>query len=195
MFHISLLPEARRTLMNSSDTQPFKGVYTKSSAHVTLRLKSPSGGTAQSDGNFGITSQSCRYLISQWQSKNSLSHVQNMSYQDGRLKILQDGKYYVYSQIYFRYTQRQEPSTSPPTSQQLVQCINKKTAYDKPILLLKGVGTKCWAPNAEHGLHSIYQGALFELRSGDELFISVSSLDMVDADITSSYFGAFRLDM
>ncbi|KAF3837362.1 hypothetical protein F7725_004826 [Dissostichus mawsoni] len=35
--------------------------------------------------------------------------------------------------------------------------------------LLKGVGTKCWAPDAEYALHSVYQGGLFELRAGDEL--------------------------
>lgn len=61
--------------------------------------------------------------------------------------------------------------------------------------LLKGVGTKCWAPDAEYALHSVYQGGLFELRAGDEVFVSVSSPTMVNADDSSSYFGAFRLDL
>lgn len=64
-----------------------------------------------------------------------------------------------------------------------------------PTQLLKGVGTKCWAPDAEYALHSVYQGGLFELRAGDELFVSVSSPTMVNADDSSSYFGAFRLDL
>lgn len=64
-----------------------------------------------------------------------------------------------------------------------------------PLQLLKGVGTKCWAPDAEYALHSVYQGGLFELRAGDELFVSVSSPTMVNADDSSSYFGAFRLDL
>lgn len=63
------------------------------------------------------------------------------------------------------------------------------------VQLLKGVGTKCWAPDAEYALHSVYQGGLFELRAGDELFVSVSSPNMVNADDSSSYFGAFRLDL
>lgn len=63
------------------------------------------------------------------------------------------------------------------------------------VQLLKGVGTKCWAPDAEYALHSVYQGGLFELRAGDELFVSVSSPTMVNADDSSSYFGAFRLDL
>lgn len=61
--------------------------------------------------------------------------------------------------------------------------------------LLKGVGTKCWAPDAEYALHSVYQGGLFELRAGDEIFVSVSSPTMVNAEESASYFGAFRLDL
>lgn len=122
--------------------------------------------------------------------------------------------------MYFRYP---SPAASEgdqrSVSHQLVQCVYKKTSYPSPIQvgdltgsthpagwwaephvltcvqLLKGVGTKCWAPDAEYALHSVYQGGLFELRAGDELFVSVSSPTMVNADDSSSYFGAFRLDL
>lgn len=119
--------------------------------------------------------------------------------------------------MYFRYP---SPAASDgdqrSVSHQLVQCVYKKTSYPSPIQvfdlspdptsstrpdpafplqLLKGVGTKCWAPDAEYALHSVYQGGLFELRAGDELFVSVSSPTMVNADDSSSYFGAFRLDL
>lgn len=57
------------------------------------------------------------------------------------------------------------------------------------------MGTKCWAPDAEYALHSVYQGGLFELRAGDEIFVSVSSPTMVNAEESASYFGAFRLDL
>lgn len=122
-------------------------------------------------------------------------------------------------QVYFRYP---SPAASDgdqrSVSHQLVQCVYKKTSYPSPIQvtipdtstfenlfwsytrvfflqLLKGVGTKCWAPDAEYALHSVYQGGLFELRAGDEIFVSVSSPTMVNADDSSSYFGAFRLDL
>ncbi|KAK6316697.1 hypothetical protein J4Q44_G00120970 [Coregonus suidteri] len=80
------------------------------------------------------------------------------------------------------------------SSYQLVQCVYKKTSYARPIQLLKGVGTKCWAPDTEYALHSVYQGGLFELRARDEIFASVSSPTAVHAEDSSSYFGAFQFD-
>ncbi|XP_057253981.1 tumor necrosis factor ligand superfamily member 11-like isoform X2 [Pezoporus wallicus] len=142
---------------------------------------------------FGNLSQSCRHAIARWEDSTIHSHLQNITYQDGRLQVNQAGKYYVYSQIYFRY-----PSDMAGTRgsvPQLVQCINWKTSYSQPILLLKGVGTKCWAPEADYGLHALYQGGLFELKAGDELFVSVSSLAIDYNDAAASYFGAFRLDL
>eukprot|EP00079_Xenopus_tropicalis_P017137 XP_004916844.1 PREDICTED: tumor necrosis factor ligand superfamily member 10-like isoform X1 [Xenopus tropicalis] len=185
--------EARRSIINISEAQPHRGEYMKSSAHLILNQGSPLGKGPSEDLVSGNSFQSCRYPIRQWQLRNALSHMQNMTYHDGHIKILQDGLYYIYSQIYFRYTKQKD--SRPSLGHQLVQCINKKTSYVNPILLLKGVGTKCWAPNAEYGLHSVHQGGIFELRSGDELFVSVSSLDMVYADSTSNFFGAFKLSL
>lgn len=125
-----------------------------------------------------------------WGHGSLLSHVQNMTYRAGRLRVEQPGKYYVYAQIYFRY--RGAGRDSGP---QLVQCIQWQPAYSPPVLLLKGVGTKCWAPEADYGLHALYQGGLFELKAGDELFVSVSSLAIDSSDAAASYFGAFRLDL
>lgn len=99
----------------------------------------------------------------------------------------------MYSQIYFRYPN--DVAGTRGSIAQLVQCINWKTSYSQPILLLKGVGTKCWAPEADYGLHALYQGGLFELKAGDELFVSVSSLAIDYNDAAASYFGAFRLDL
>ncbi|XP_063793026.1 tumor necrosis factor ligand superfamily member 10-like isoform X2 [Pseudophryne corroboree] len=184
--------EAAKSFLNNSGIVIPRGLFTKTSAHLILQNTSVPAQNTKIDE---ATSQSCRNPIRQWEFKHSnspLAHMQNMSYQDGRLKILQDGKYYVYSQIYFRYPQNQKTSTN--LGQQLVQCVNKKTAYATPLLLLKGVGTKCWAPNAQYGLHSVHQAGIFELRFGDELFVTVSSLDMLHGDETSSFFGAFRLD-
>ncbi|XP_009574522.1 PREDICTED: tumor necrosis factor ligand superfamily member 10-like, partial [Fulmarus glacialis] len=66
------------------------------------------------------------------------------------------GKYSVSSQISFRYPS--DGASARVSVPQLVQCINWKTSYSQPILLLKGVGTKCWAPEADYGLHALYQG-------------------------------------
>ncbi|NXS63176.1 TNF10 factor, partial [Brachypteracias leptosomus] len=183
--------EARRSYSNTSEGQVPPRTAGKPSAHLTLRPQS-----LVQDGNpqrFGSLSQSCRHAIARWEDSSIHSHLQNITYRDGRLRVNQAGKYYVYSQIYFRYPS--EGTSAQASPRQLVQCINWKTSYSQPILLLKGVGTKCWAPEANYGLHALYQGGLFELKAGDELFVSVSSLSIDYNDAAASYFGAFRLDL
>ncbi|NWS59337.1 TNF10 factor, partial [Chunga burmeisteri] len=187
----SAVKEAQRSYFNTSEGQVSPKTAGKPSAHLTLRPQS----LAQ-DGNskrFGNLSQSCRHAIARWEDSTIHSHLQNITYRDGRLRVNQAGKYYVYSQIYFRYPS--DGASARASVPQLVQCINWKTSYSQPILLLKGVGTKCWAPEADYGLHALYQGGLFELKAGDELFVSVSSLAIDYNDAAASYFGAFRLDL
>uniref|UniRef100_A0A8C8RH26 Tumor necrosis factor ligand superfamily member 10 n=1 Tax=Pelusios castaneus TaxID=367368 RepID=A0A8C8RH26_9SAUR len=187
----SALKEAMRSYSNTSNGQLATRTPGKPSAHLTLRQQTPSqDGNA---GRFGALSQSCRHPITRWEDKTMHSHLQNITYEDGKLRVSQAGKYYIYSQIYFRYPS--EGVAARSSGHQLVQCINHETSYGQPLLLLKGVGTKCWAPEADYGLHAIYQGGLFELKAGDELFVSVSSLAIDYDDTAASYFGAFRLDL
>ncbi|NXD13827.1 TNF10 factor, partial [Nothocercus nigrocapillus] len=188
---LPFLTEAQMSYFNTSEGQVLPKTPSKPSAHLTLRPQS----LAQ-DGDskrFGNLSQSCRHAIARWEDSTIHSHLQNITYRDGRLRVNQAGKYYIYSQIYFRYPS--DGASARISVPQLVQCINWKTSYSQPILLLKGVGTKCWAPEANYGLHALYQGGLFELKAGDELFVSVSSLAIDYNDAAASYFGAFRLDL
>ncbi|MEQ2232405.1 hypothetical protein ILYODFUR_010926 [Ilyodon furcidens] len=170
-------------------------VAQRPSAHLTLRDTSSQGFPPYPSPTPGLH-QSCRHVVRSWANQSFGAHLHNMTLTNGKLRVPQDGRYYLYSQVYFRYP---SPAASDgdqrSVSHQLVQCVYKKTSYPSPIQLLKGVGTKCWAPDAEYALHSVYQGGLFELRAGDELFVSVSSPTMVNADDSSSYFGAFRLDL
>ncbi|XP_035397343.1 tumor necrosis factor ligand superfamily member 10-like [Cygnus atratus] len=193
MIHRSV-KEARKSYFNTSEGQVPPKTPGKPSAHLTLRPQS-----LALDGiskRFGNLSQSCRHAIARWEDSTIHSHLQNITYRDGRLRVNQAGKYYVYSQIYFRYrSEGAEGASTRISVPQLVQCINWKTSYSQPILLLKGVGTKCWAPEADYGLHALYQGGLFELKAGDELFVSVSSLAIDYNDAAASYFGAFQLDL
>lgn len=139
--------------------------------------------------------QSCRHPVRTWGNGSFGAHLRNMTLSNGRLRVPMDGRYYLYAQVYFRYPSPSSEADQSSASHQLVQCIYKKTNYLRPIQLLKGVGTKCWAPDAEYALHSVYQGGLFELRAGDEVFVSVSSPTMVHAEDSASYFGVFRLDL
>lgn len=160
----------------------------KPSAHLTLRRQ-----RLAQEGNpsaFGELQQSCRHPIPNWANRTMHSHLQDISYQGGKLQVTQPGKYYVYAQIYFRYPT--EGTDSRTLGHQLVQCINLQNGHGENILLLKGVGTKCWTQDATYGLHALYQGGLFDLKAGDKLFVSVSSLD-INLEEPGSYFGAFRL--
>ncbi|KAI5622371.1 tumor necrosis factor (ligand) superfamily, member 10 like 3 [Silurus asotus] len=164
------------------------------SAHLTLRDNGLQGSTSLAPQR--DLHQSCRHPVRSWGNQSFGSHLHNMTVSNGRLRIPQSGRYYLYAQVYFRYiTLSNGDHLSSSVSQQVVQCVYKKTAYAQPIQLLKGVGTKCWAPDSENALHSIYQGGMFELRSGDEIFVSVSSPTAVHAEDSSSYFGAFRFDL
>ncbi|KAM9836752.1 TNF superfamily member 10, like isoform 2-T2 [Aulostomus maculatus] len=180
---------------NNSGSKFMTSVAQRPSAHLTLRDTSSQGFPPYSIPTPGLH-QSCRHVVRSWANQSFGAHLHNMTLSNGKLRVPQDGRYYLYSQVYFRYP---SPASSDgdqrSASHQLVQCVYKKTSYPSPIQLLKGVGTKCWAPDAEYALHSVYQGGLFELRAGDELFVSVSSPTMVNADDSSSYFGAFRLDL
>uniref|UniRef100_A0A671KCP3 Tumor necrosis factor ligand superfamily member 10 n=1 Tax=Sinocyclocheilus anshuiensis TaxID=1608454 RepID=A0A671KCP3_9TELE len=173
---------------NTSGSKFMTTVTQRPSAHLTL-----SSGTQYFTPQPDLH-QSCRHPVRSWANQSFGAHLHNMTLANGRLRVPQDGRYYLYSQVYFRYPSPSEGDQNS-VSHQLVQCIYKKTSYLRPIQLLKGVGTKCWAPDAEYALHSVYQGGLFELRAGDEIFVSVSSPTMVYGEDSSSYFGAFRLDL
>ncbi|XP_051922031.1 tumor necrosis factor ligand superfamily member 10-like [Hippocampus zosterae] len=175
---------------NNSGSKFLSTVVQRPSAHLTLRDTN-----LQGYPQTGLH-QSCRHVVRSWANRSLGAHLHNMTLSNGRLRVPQDGRYYLYSQVYFRYPSPASGDVDQRSvSHQLVQCVYKKTSYPSPIQLLKGVGTKCWAPDAEYALHSVYQGGLFELRAGDEIFVSVSSPTMLNADESSSYFGAFRLDL
>ncbi|XP_072451192.1 TNF superfamily member 10, like [Chiloscyllium punctatum] len=163
-----------------------------SSAHLTVQSGSQQGMSHYAD-------QSCRHLV-KWGFEKGLAYVQNMTINHGKLRVSETGKYYIYAQTYFRYQHKavadDEDFSEIPNEQQLVQCIYKMTTtYASPILLMKGVGTKCWAANAEYGLNSIYQGGLFQMKAGDEIFVTVSDIRLMDDDVSSNYFGSFRLSV
>uniref|UniRef100_A0A8C7V1B7 THD domain-containing protein n=1 Tax=Oncorhynchus mykiss TaxID=8022 RepID=A0A8C7V1B7_ONCMY len=123
--------------------------------------------------SFGVfqSQKTCFRPVRSWGNQSFRTHLYNMNLSHRRLRIPQSGRYYLYAQVYFRYPSLTHEGGDPhggTSSYQLVQCVYKKTSYARPIQLLKGVGTKCWAPDTEYALHSI--------------FVSVF------------YFGAFRFD-
>ncbi|XP_069474837.1 tumor necrosis factor ligand superfamily member 10 isoform X3 [Ambystoma mexicanum] len=136
------------------------------------------------------------YKLRAWEPEKGLSLLSNIDLKNGELVIQKSGFYYVYSQTYFRY---QEPengwhSVGTKRVKQLVQYIYKFTSYyPEPILLMKSAKTTCWSKNAEYGLHSIYEGGVFELKHKDRIFVSVSDKNSVNMDNEASFFGAFLI--
>lgn len=85
-------------------------------------------------------------------------------------------------------------SDSVRNPKQMVQYIYKLTdIYDDAILLMKSARTSCWSKKAEYGLYSIYQGGVFQLKSNDKIFVSITNKDLVDMDKEASFFGAFLI--
>ncbi|XP_072897800.1 tumor necrosis factor ligand superfamily member 10 isoform X1 [Hemitrygon akajei] len=138
--------------------------------------------------------------IQAWEPKRGQAFLHNVEYTNGELIVPQTGLYYVYGQTYFRHQDMSSEKRSSPgemlsnsRNKQMAQYIYKTTAYPDPILLMKHTRTTCWARNAEYGLHSIYQGGIFELRYQDRIFVAVSNVSLIDVAGGSSFFGAFLI--
>ncbi|KAJ0055935.1 hypothetical protein NL108_016434, partial [Boleophthalmus pectinirostris] len=128
---------------NSTGSKFVTSVPQRPSAHLTLRDSSSPGECGYrnlltlhplSTGPTPGLHQSCRHVVRSWANQSFGSHLHNMSLTNGKLKVPQDGRYYLYSQVYFRYP---SPASSEgdqrSVSHQLVQCVYKKTSYPSPI--------------------------------------------------------------
>lgn len=141
------------------------------------------------------------YKIRSWEpSKSAHSFLYNVELSNGELIIPETGFYYIYAQTYFRFREPENPefdsnpgSDSVLNPKQMVQYISKYTNYPDPILLMKSARTSCWSKKAGYGLYSIYQGGVFQLKSQDRIFVSISHEDLVDLDKEASFFGAFLI--
>ncbi|XP_067897702.1 tumor necrosis factor ligand superfamily member 10 isoform X2 [Heterodontus francisci] len=136
--------------------------------------------------------------IQTWEPQRGLAFLHSVEYKDGELIVPKTGLYYIYGQTYFRYREAvvergssADDALPVPRNKQMVQYIYKSTSYPEPILLMKNTRTTCWAKNKEYGLHSIYQGGVFELKYLDRIFVTVSNISLVDMAGGSSFFGAF----
>lgn len=50
--------------------------------------------------------QSCRHVVRTWANQSFGAHLHNMTLSNGKLRVPQDGRYYLYSQVillYFKY--------------------------------------------------------------------------------------------
>lgn len=139
--------------------------------------------------------------IQSWESEKGLAFLHNVKMTNGDLVVSQAGLYYIYSQTYFRHALplgedeeqgAEDTEGSSVRGKQMLQYVYKKVgSYPVPILLMKNARTTCWSRSTEYGLYSIYQAGVFQLATGDRVFVSVSNATTVDMDEKSSFFGAF----
>ncbi|NXS54850.1 CD40L protein, partial [Brachypteracias leptosomus] len=108
----------------------------------------------------------------------------SISYKDGKLKVKEEGLYYIYSQVSF--------CTKAATSAPFTLYIFLYLPMEEDRLLLKGLDTH--STSTSHcDLQSIREGGVFKLREGDMVFVNVTDSTRVNYNHGSTYFGIFKL--
>ncbi|XP_069614326.1 tumor necrosis factor ligand superfamily member 11 [Ranitomeya imitator] len=127
-----------------------------------------------------------------WNHKEGWGNIQNMSYNNGTLKVLQDGYYFVYANICFRH-HKGSPKTTQSNLQLMLYVSKLKKSGQPPETLLKGGSTTVWSNNSTFNFYSVYQGGIFKLLVGEEIFIRASNPALLDPAQEATYFGAFKI--
>ncbi|KAM4046305.1 tumor necrosis factor ligand superfamily member 11 [Anomaloglossus baeobatrachus] len=171
-FHIGneIMPDPVLSRIHNHETWP--------AAHLTL-------------GNSTSGDSTIVHLRS-WNHKEGWGNIQNMSYNNGTLKVLQDGFYFVYANICFRH-HKGAPKTTQSNLQLMLYVCKLKKSGQSPENLLKGGSTTVWSTNSTFNLYSVYQGGIFKLLAGEEIFIKASNPALLDPAQEATYFGAFKI--
>ena len=119
----------------------------------------------------------CQFLvITQWNTDNPKSHVlEGFEYADGRLHVPDDGRYYVYMQMYFN----KRPHNNN----------NRVALYaDNRILLMIH---KDMSPGQEN---TGFAGGVFHLERGEKLYVKVIGFNTkIWLGPNHCYFGAYLI--
>uniref|UniRef100_UPI00398E3BE4 tumor necrosis factor-like n=1 Tax=Pristiophorus japonicus TaxID=55135 RepID=UPI00398E3BE4 len=124
-----------------------------------------------------------------WQNMGDLSN--GVEFRDNALVIKTPGQYFVYTQLVF-YSGHCQGNTIFLSHE-----LTKLSSSDRlKTLLLSSLKSAChYGQHGDPWFKTIYQGAVFELAAGDQIFSQVSrnSVYYVDSKAGSSYFGLFAL--
>ncbi|XP_031217297.1 tumor necrosis factor ligand superfamily member 11 isoform X2 [Mastomys coucha] len=139
-----------------------------------------------------IPSGSHKVTLSSWYHDRGWAKISNMTLSNGKLRVNQDGFYYLYANICFRH---HETSGNVPADYLQLMVYVVKTSIKIPSShnLMKGGSTKNWSGNSEFHFYSINVGGFFKLRAGEEISIQVSNPSLLDPDQDATYFGAFKV--
>ncbi|XP_038632201.1 CD40 ligand-like [Scyliorhinus canicula] len=126
--------------------------------------------------------------IKQWMAQGFPAFTHNINYTSGKLVITQPGFYYVYCQVSFRLTNNVTDDTS---SVPFLQYIYLQRIEEQTTLLMKASKTPVDKKQTA-SFNSVNQGGVFELKTGDKLFVTVTQADLLSYD-RATYFGIFHL--
>ncbi|XP_061434829.1 tumor necrosis factor ligand superfamily member 15-like [Lethenteron reissneri] len=189
--------ERQMTENNSQSGKPL--------AHLTVRASPAASLPAKGAGNVS------------WESLAlaGVSFLRNgLILHNGNVRIDKEGDYFIYSQVYF---QSSDCSEGAGGDHVLVHAVNRKApSYEMPFTLMEAVKSRCGDGGGSGGLGhrpatrrpphhphrqspgrpwfgSSYQGGVFKLEAGDQLYVSVSDLSLVSDAADKTYFGLFML--
>ena len=136
--------------------------------------------------------------ITQWNYETNPAFLtEGILYRNGRLTIQDNGLYYVYSQLsmieYMDSDDDTEPSSHKDSATIGHHVRRWNVLYPGEESLIRHSQSRATNTDDPYVEYVSHVGGVFQLRSGDEIYISVSDLSLVQADATSSYFGLYRI--
>ncbi|XP_073470296.1 tumor necrosis factor ligand superfamily member 11 isoform X1 [Aquarana catesbeiana] len=126
-----------------------------------------------------------------WNYKEGWGHLQNMSYHNGTLTVLQDGYYFVYANICFR--RHKAALKISQNNLQLMLYVKKLTKSGEQKTLLKGGKSEVWPNESLYNFYCVYKGGVFKLVAGEGILITASNTALIDLSQEATYFGAFKI--
>ncbi|NP_001409673.1 TNF superfamily member 30 [Latimeria chalumnae] len=124
----------------------------------------------------------------QWEDEKGIAFIKNgLIYNNGRIMVLQDGEYFVYSQVYLR----DHDCHSEVQTKGILHSVGRsRRGSQAEILMTKSnscaVQKKLW-------FQTSYLAGTFPLFEGDELFVTISNTASVNYEEDKTYFGVFLL--
>uniref|UniRef100_F7FPG3 Tumor necrosis factor ligand superfamily member 11 n=2 Tax=Ornithorhynchus anatinus TaxID=9258 RepID=F7FPG3_ORNAN len=139
-----------------------------------------------------IPSGSHKVNLSSWYHDRGWANISNMTFSNGKLRVNQDGFYYLYANICFRHHET-SGNLAEESIQLMVYVTKTNVKIKKSDTLMKGGSTKSWSGSSEFHFYSVNVGGFFKLRSGEEISIQVSNPSLLDPAQDATYFGAFKV--
>lgn len=139
-----------------------------------------------------LSSGTRKVNLTSWHHDKGQANLSNMTFNDGKLIVNQDGFYYLYANICFRHHETSGNLTKRGL-QLMVYMTKTNLKIRRSDVLMKGGSTKYWSGNSEFHFYSVNVGGFFKLKSGEMISIQVSNPLLLDSSQEATYFGAFKV--